>query len=862
VLDKAAVAASSTAALLEQLECSELGLSADEVTQRRTQYGVNALTRERTTAVRVLIRQFQSALIYFLVVAAVLAFATNDPSDGVIITSILVINAALGFLQEYRSERAVEKLALLISDKVLVKRDRSSVFVEVSDLVPGDIVVLKEGDVVPADIRLLVADGVQVDESQLTGESVPVPKRVRVDRQADAATDADTSLLFTGSTVDKGTLTGVVYAIANQTELGKIASLSTSIRKVTQYQTSLRAFSTLLIKVVGGSLVVTLAIKIILEGGTNRIPELLVFVIALAVAVVPEALPVIATLTLSRGALTLAREKVIVKRLSSLEDLGNVTLLCTDKTGTLTEGRLTIQSLVSVDARLLQTLAYAAIDRQGTGTQTSFDAAFDGYVAQDIKREAHSYVVAGEVPFDPADRRRRVVLANSSTGVRSVVVIGSAETLLEITDCPAKRQYLDQIATEGEQGMRHLALAYRQLTPNEPGDITSLEKDLTFLGFVTMSDPLRAGIRETIAAARQLGVAIKVLTGDSTEVAAYVAREVGLVAQGGKVFSGVELSELAAADFNRVVTEINVFARVSPEQKYAIIAALKTHDVVGYQGDGINDAPSLKLADVGIAVDSATEVAKANADIVLLEKDLRVIVNAIRYGRITFANINKYIKYTMVGNFGNFFALAVLYLLATDLPLLPKQILLVSLLTDLPLVAISSDTVASADLGQPNRYDPRALLSISLVLGSLTALVELAFFLTLRGKSASVSEANLYLFLSVTQLIVILSIRNRDHFWKTVRPSRPLLGAMALTAVITLAVPFTPPVARFFSFDAPSWVDVGLVLVAAAGYVLVLDTLKVWYYRWNSRRGLHTGAGHWPPWRRGHTQASTGAPRP
>lgn len=843
-MDKQAVAAMSTTTLLEQLNCSELGLTAEQVAQRRAQYGVNALTRERTTALRVLVRQFQSMLIYLLIVAAVLAFATKDLSDGVIITIILFINATLGFFQEYRSERAVQTLALMISDKVLVKRGGSSEFVEVSELVPGDIVVLKEGDVVPADIKLLAAENVQVNESQLTGESVPVPKADHVDRQVDRAPDGNASLLFTGSTVDKGELTGVVYAIANETALGKIAALSTSIRKVTQYEKSLRAFSTLLIKIIGGALAVTLVIKITFGGGTHQISVLLIFVIALAVAVVPEALPVIATLTLSRGALKLAREKVVVKRLSSLEDLGNVTLLCTDKTGTLTEGKVTIQGLVSTDDRLFQTLAFAAIDRHSTGTQSSFDTAFDSYVAEDIKHQAGSYAVTGEIPFDPTDRRRRVVLSYTPTGARCLVVIGSPETLLEIAECPVKRQYLDQIAAEGQRGMRHLALAYRELTATDSDDIMSLESGVTFLGFVTMSDPLRAGIREAIAAARQLGVAIKVLTGDSGEVTAYVAREVGLLSEGGTVYSGDDLRKLSASEFMKVVTQNDVFARVSPEQKYAIVEALKAHDVVGYQGDGINDAPSLKLADVGIAVDSATEVAKANADIMLLEKDLGVIVNAIRYGRITFANINKYIKYTMVGNFGNFFALVVLYLLATELPLLPKQILLISLLTDLPLVAISSDTVDNADLEQPDRYDPRALLSISLLLGSLTALVELAFFFTLHGKSASVSEASLYLFLSFTQLIVILSIRNRDHFWKTMKPSRPLLGAMALTALVALAIPYIRPVAQLFSFDGPSPAEVGLVLLAAAAYLLFLDMLKVWYYRLSFGSSSLRGAFH------------------
>lgn len=828
-MEKQAVARMSAQHLLDQLHSSTQGLDQAEVAQRRQQYGLNALTTERTTALRVLARQFQSALIYFLIVAAVLAFATHDLSDGLIITVILLINAGLGFSQEYRSERAVEQLAHLISDRIRVTRGGRSALLAVAELVPGDVVTLKEGDVVPADIKLLTAEGVEVDESQLTGESVPVAKAVQAGTSVDLA-----SLLFAGSTVDKGGATGVVYATANETALGQIAALSTSIHKVTQYEQSLRAFSALLMKIVGVALAVTLAIKIALGGGAAHWSLLLIFVIALAVAVVPEALPVIATLTLSRGALTLAKEQVVVKRLSSLEDLGNVTLLCTDKTGTLTENTLTIQRLVSSDDRLFQTLASATMDRDGggkQGTQTAFDAAFAAYIPANIASQAGTFTIIKELPFDPADRRRRVILADKASDTSYLVVIGSAETLLDIAHCPSAEQYRAEIAAEGQQGLRHLAIAYKVLTLTEMPDIRAQEKDLTFLGFVTLADPLRASTSHAIDTAQRLGVAIKILTGDSKEVAAYVARQVGLLPDGATVYTGDDLAAMSPDDLTRAVRTCNVFARVSPEQKFAIVTALKAHAVVGYQGDGINDAPSLKLADVGIAVDSATEVAKANADIILLDKDLGVIVNAIKYGRTIFANINKYIKYTMVGNFGNFFALAILYLFSTDLPLLPGQVLLISLLTDLPLVAISTDTVSSDELEQPDRYNARALLSISLVLGTLTALFELAFFATLRGQVASASQTGLYLFMSFTQLIVILSIRNRDHFWKAVTPSRPLLGALALTGVVAWAIPYVSPIARLFAFSAPPLTVVGVVVLMTVLYVLVLDAVKVRYYQ-------------------------------
>ena len=354
------------------------------------------------------------------------------------------------------------------------------------------------------------------------------------------------------------------------------------------------------------------------------------------------------------------------------------------------------------------------------------------------------------------------------------------------------------------------------------------EQHLTFLGIITLTDPLRPTTRQTIEQAQRLGVAVKILSGDSREVAAYVGQQIGL---GGEVYTGDEIARLSPDELKRVVTSCSVFARMTPALKYAVIEVLKRDHVVGYQGDGINDAPALKLADVGLAVDTATDVAKESADIVLLNPDLGVMIHGIQAGRAIFHDIDKYLKYTMVGNFGNLFAMAVLYLVAVDLPLLPVQLLLTSLITDVPLLTIASDTVDRQETMRPQKYNPRSLIWLSVVLGSWTALFELAYFALVTTRAPAYVQTSMFLFLTVLQLIVIVSIRHRDSFWKGAGPSPLLAVAIGLAFVVSLALPYLPPIAGLLSFQPLPLSELGIVLGLAVVYVVVLDVIKVWFYK-------------------------------
>lgn len=832
-MDKATIQTIDKQAFLEELQTSGAGLTIEEANRRLTEYGKNQLTRSSHNALRVFVRQFKSSLVYMLVAACLISLWLRDYSDATLIGIILLINTLLGFYQEYKSERIIEKLSKYIRKQVIVIRDGKIHSVSETEIVPGDLVIVHEGDIAVADMRLIEADNLLVNESQVTGESVPILKRSL--ERISGNVSSSLSSVYAGSIIEKGRGMGVVYATGNRTELGVIASLSTETRKETQYEKFLFSFSGLLIKVTLACLAVIFALKIIFAPSQlSNIAEMLLFIVALAVAVVPEVLPVIATVTMTSGAMKLAKSQVVVKRLSSMEDFGNITMLCTDKTGTLTENRMTVTKVASEDQQLMLLLAGASIQEIiGERKQflSSFDAALIDFIPEDIKTRSQQFRILKELPFDPTARRRRTVVFDTATGKYYLVVIGSTNTVLGISTNRIQERYSEELISERKDGLRHIAVAYKEIAYQVDFDILKNEHDVQFLGYATLLDPLRTEAKETLRQAEKLGIVIKILTGDSREVAGYVGRKVGLLKSGQTVYTGNELEDMTKEDFRATVRNNPVFARVSPKQKYDIINVLKEDDVVAYQGDGINDAPALKLADVAVAVDNATDIAKENADIVLLRSNLEVIINGIKNGRSIFVNINKYIKYTLVGNWGNFIALGALYLLSSDLPMLPIQVLLTSVITDIPFISISTDTVEDSEVILPKKHNPKELIMLPLVLGVPTALFSLGSFYLIHNMDKIVIQTVLFLLFTMLQMFAFFSVRTVGHFWKGTMPSLILSVLFVLALLFSVLFTYIQPFQTWFSFASLPAGGIMAMLVGMVLYLLIMDVVKSLYYR-------------------------------
>lgn len=813
----------SVSETVDKLETSPQGLSSTKARQRLEKYGLNTISdKNKSSILKLFIKQFRSSLVYLLIVAAVISLLLKDINDALIIIAILFLNTILSFFQEYKADHAMEKLQKLVSKEVEVKRDGQEVLVNEKYIAVGDLVVLREGDVVPADIRLIKVDGFSVNESQLSGESEPINKKI----------SGNECVVFAGSTVESGEAEGLVFAIAKNTQLGKIASLSQSTKKITQYESFLSSFSSFLIRVTFLTLAVVFILKVVTNHSGLSIAELGLFIIALSITVVPEVMPVIASITLATGASRLAKKHVIAKTLTSVEDLGNINILCSDKTGTLTENKLEVEKLISDEPKIFQKLAIASLEsfHSKKKFRSSFDEAFLRYIPKEVQDEVKVHKLE-ELPFDPAARRRRVVVEENNKTY--LIVVGSVETLLELTHDPKKTSYLELIKADGKKGMRHLGIAYKEVVYKSNFSIEENEHNLKLAGFVAMSDPIRRSTQNTLKLASKIGVAVKILSGDSREVTQYVGMQVGLVNSDQKVFTGDEIEELNDNELIKVAEENNVFVRLNPEQKYRIINALKSHkNVVGYQGDGINDAPALKLADVAIAVSGATDVARESADIVLLRNDLEVVIGGISYGRTIFGNINKYIKYTMIGNFGNFFALTTLFLLASvSLPLTAIQLLLNALLGDIPLITIATDNVEVDELMRPSKYNPHGLMFISLFLGSVTAIFEVIFYMLVRTQPLAQAQSALFLYITLSGFVVIFSVRNKHHFWKATRLSNSLMFALILFGLISIGLVYTTITQKLFALHSLSLSMFSLTIATTIIYLYVLDIVKVWYYK-------------------------------
>jgi Mg2+-importing ATPase len=803
-------------ALLARLGSMPTGISDDEAARRLALYGPNiAAPRAEWVTLRELGAQFKSPIAILLLAAATLSLALGDRTEGGIILGIFGASALLGFWQEHRASSAVQRLLAMIHTTSTVTRSGRIRDIPLEQVVPGDIVHLAAGANIPGDARLLDAKDLFVDQAALTGESYPAEKHAATSAP-DAPIAQRVNAVYLGTHVVSGAATAVVVETGARTEFGAIAARLATLAPPTEFELGVRHFGYLLLEIAMALVIVIFAINVSID---RPVLEALLFTLALAVGLTPQLLPAIVSVTLAQGARRMARERVLVRRLVAIEDLGGMEILCTDKTGTITEGVVTVSGAVdhagapSAHVRLLAYLNAAF--------ETGYPNPIDDALRAVPPPGADAYRKDDEVPYDFVRKRLSVVARDG--GRRLLITKGALASVLDICDTAEDAQGavvpLDGVraaietafAELSRQGFRCLGVAYRALSTDHPVNRAD-ETGLTFAGILSLTDPLKAGATESLGALHALGIRLTLVTGDNRHVATRLAREAGLDTS--TVCTGDELRHLSEAALVGAAPRIGVFAELDPAQKERVILALrKAGYSVGYLGDGINDAAALHAADVGISVDSATAVTKQAADIVLLEKDLAVLGRGVREGRRAFANTLKYVFITTSANFGNMVSMAVASLFAGFLPLLPSQILLINVLTDAPAMAITSDHLDPEQVQRPRRWDTKGVRHFMVVFGLVSSLFDLLTFALLLAVRAPAPVFRTAWFMEsvLSELGILLVIRTRRPFFRS-RPGRALFWTSVGVAGLTLLIPFSPLAAVLgFAPLAP-----GLLLLVAA----------------------------------------------
>jgi Mg2+-importing ATPase len=821
--------------VLTRLGSATTGLAPEEASRRLLDQGPNAVRSYGARPWRVLGRQLANPLLLLLLAAALVSLVVGERVDALIILAIISLSIGLGFVNEYRSERAVERLYSRIHHRAVVLRGGSLGQVDVTELVPGDVVLLDVGDIVPADLRLLEVHGLECDEAVLTGESLPAAKTVQPSPSG-ASTQHLPSCAYMGTVMRAGTGRGVVVATGSGTAFGRIASALGRSAVETGFQQGLRRFSGLLARIT-----IALAVSIFVINTLLHRPllESALFSLAIAVGLTPQLLPAIVTVSLSYGANRLAKRSVLVKRLVSIEDFGNVEVLFTDKTGTLTEGRLTLAATLDAAGRpspatlKLGLLCNSAAVEAGqvVGGNPLDQAVWEAPEAG--PQLVSGFRRLGEAPFD-YDRKLMSVLVESAQGPqrkdRQLIAKGAPEALLQrcASVAPEARAVLD---AQFAAGARVVAIGTRpaaNLDEIGPED----ERDLELAGFLVFTDPIKAGAAESLARLDRLGIRVKIITGDNDRVAQHACAALGLTVEG--VITGGELDRIDDGELARRLPTTTIFARVSPEQKSRVLQAQRHLGVdVGFLGDGVNDAVALHDADVGISVDAASDVAKEAADVVLLEKDLDILADGVVEGRRIFANTIKYVLMGTSSNFGNMFSAAGASLLLSFLPMTATQILLNNFLYDVSELTIPTDEVDEEQLHRPAHWDLGLIKRFMIVFGPISSIFDFLTFgvmLWVFHAGKSLFQTGWFVESIATQTLIIFVIRtHRTPFFRS-RPSLALAATSLACVAVGAAIPFTPLGGLLGLTPLPP-----LFFLVLAGmvvtYLILVETAKAFFYR-------------------------------
>jgi P-type Mg2+ transporter len=825
--------------LERQLGASANGLSSTEAAARLLRYGANALdSQQKYSFLLKVLSRFRNPLVLILLAAAVISGFTGDIASLGIISTMVLLSVLLDSVQEYRAEQAAEQLKISVALKEQVLRDGREVTIRADQLVPGDVVLLAAGDMVPADGRLLEAKDFFVNEGLLTGESYPTEKRVAAEGMVNVDVAQAANAAFMGTSVVSGSAKLLLCKTGNATQLGEISATLRHTPPPAALERGVYEFGILIVR-----LTVLLVLFVLLVNTFFHRPllESFLFALALAVGLTPELLPMIVSVTLARGAIRMAKQKVIVKRLAAIHDLGSMDVLCTDKTGTLTEAKIALIrhiTLSGADSERVLELAWLNSHFE-SGLRSPLDAAIIEHAAS----IPAGWTKIDEVPFD--FERRRVSVLLEHEGRRILVIKGAPEDVLKLSnryersgesdtlpfDAAALARANTQFQTLCEEGFRVLGIAWREEPASQTHVVVSDEHDFVFAGYAAFLDPPKASAGAAIAALERSGVGIKIITGDNERVTQYVCTQLGIPVEG--LLTGTELTALSEEALSARIEETNLFCRVNPSQKNRIILALKRRGhVVGYLGDGINDAPSLHTADVGISVDGAVDVAKDAADIILLEHDLEVVERGVREGRRTFGNIMKYIMMGTSSNFGNMFSMAGASLILPFLPMLPIQVLLNNFLYDLSEVPIPMDEVDDELLAQPRHWDIKFIRNFMLVLGSVSSIFDFLTFgllLWVFNATETLFQTGWFMESLATQVLVIFVIRTRGSPLHS-RPNPLLAGTSLIVAIVGILLPYTA-VGRWFGF-----VPLPLTFLAALGamvvcYLVLAESVKRWFYR-------------------------------